>query len=80
MVRGADHENLGRLRNIVKYSTKCIVIPLMIRKTHRDILTERFIQQAGPPTPVFRIISGITMHKPIFLVISSHSERLDRRE
>ena len=39
-----------------------IVILLMIRKTHRDILTERFIQQAGPPNPVFRIFNQNTMH------------------
>ena len=40
-----------------------IVILLMIRKTHRDILTERFIQQAGPPNPVFRIFNQNTTHE-----------------
>ncbi len=46
----------GRLFNM------CIVIRIKIRKTHRDILTGWFIQQAGSHTPVFRIFNRNTMH------------------
>ena len=58
-------------------ATRRVVILLMIRKTHRDILTERFIQQAGPPNPVFRIFNQNTTRHARDPLLSTEAGSMD---